>query len=80
MAAHSTQRVESQNSMIKRVRQASFPLVDLFQSLEEISAQQSRRRLDVLSNDEHIRMDHDCPVYNDAALTLTRHAAVLVST
>jgi hypothetical protein len=79
MGAHSTQRVESQNSMIKRVRQASFPLVDLFQSLEEISAQQSRRRLDVLSNDEHIRMDHDCPVYNDAALSLTRHAAVLVS-
>jgi len=78
MGAHSTQRVESMNSLVKTICRPSFPLTDLFSAVTAISREQSEALIASLSDNRFTYPDYEGPLYNDARKVLTKQAAALV--
>jgi hypothetical protein len=76
--AHSTQRVECMNNLVKQCIRPSYPLTDLFQCIVEISQTQSQTLIDTLSHDKFTKPLHSGPVYVSARRVLTKQAAALL--
>jgi hypothetical protein len=78
LGAHSTQRVESINSLIKQVIRPSAPLIELFKTIDQLSMGQQSQLQHRLENDRWIDHDFDSRVYTTARLHLTRQASALL--
>ena len=71
----STSRVESVNSVTKKVVFPSFPLKDLFDAITVLSDQQSKRLINSINDNRFNTAAREGPVYGDVRLHLTKQAA-----
>jgi hypothetical protein len=76
--AHSTQRVEAMNNLVKQCVRPSHPLTDLFRCIIELSESQSQVLIDTLSQDKFTKPQFSGPVYASARRVLTKQAAALL--